>query len=110
EIGKNVHFQEASALLRELTRREWLYPFQANRIAQGKGQDLVLGPYRLLEPIGEGGMGTVFKARHVRMDRIVALKLIAKTRMTNPQATERFYREVKAVAKLSHPNIVTAYE
>src|SRR5207244_6336866 len=51
-----------------------------------------------------------FKARHVSMDRIDALKIIAKDRVSNPVAVGRFYQEVRAVAKLSHPNIVTAFE
>lgn len=110
ELAQEGQVREAAALLRELVRRGWITSFQANQIADGNGKELVLGSYRLLEPIGEGGMGQVFKARHVRMDRIVALKFIPKELLSNPQAVARFYREVRAVAQLSHPNIVTAYE
>ncbi len=110
ELSRNSQLLEVRALLRELVRRQWLTAFQANQIAQGKGNDLIVGPYRLLEPIGEGGMGKVFKARHVRMDRIVALKVIPSECLDNPNAVSRFYREVRAVSQLSHPNIVAAYE
>src|SRR5262249_52269921 len=58
----------------------------------------------------EGGMGQVYKARHVRMQRIVALKVIHRDRLTSSTALERFTREVRAVAQLAHPNIVVAYE
>src|SRR5215831_5522906 len=66
------------ALARELVDRDWLTAYQANQLLQGRGLDLVLGPYRLLERLGEGGMGQVFKARHVIMGRVVAVKIIPK--------------------------------
>jgi Leucine-rich repeat (LRR) protein/tRNA A-37 threonylcarbamoyl transferase component Bud32 len=74
------------------------------------GRDLVLGSYILLERLGEGGMGQVFKARHCKLGRIVALKLIRKERLDNPATVKRFQREVRAAAALSHPNIVHAYD
>ncbi len=63
-----------------------------------------LGPYELLEPIGAGGMGEVYKARDTRLDRIVAIK------SSNERFTERFEREARAVAALNHPNICTLYD
>ena len=84
--------------------------YQVNQISQGKGGDLVLGSYVLLERLGEGGMGQVFKARHKSMGRIVALKLLKKERLSNPDAIKRFHREIQAAARLSHPNIVMAYD
>ena len=85
-------------------------PHQANQLLLERHADLILGPYRILELLGEGGMGQVFKAHHVNMDRVVALKTIPRAVVSNPLALGRFYREVRAVAKLSHPNIVTAFE
>jgi serine/threonine protein kinase len=67
-----------------------------------------LGQYDLLLKLGEGGMGEVYKARHRLMDRVVALKVINRATFDKPLAVERFQREIRALAKLSHPNIVPA--
>lgn len=66
--------------------------------------------YELLEELGRGGMGVVYKARHQQMNRLVALKVIAKEYLTEPGAIQRFQREIQAAAQLSHPNIVLAYD
>jgi serine/threonine protein kinase len=68
------------------------------------------GEYVLLEKLGEGGMGVVFKAQHRRMKRLVAVKTIAKREIGSPDAVKRFYRAVETAAKLNHPNIVQAYD
>jgi serine/threonine protein kinase/WD40 repeat protein len=101
---------EAKQLARELIRRNWLTAYQVNQISQGKAGDLVLGSYVILERLGEGGMGQVLKARHKSMGRIVALKVLRKERLANPDAIKRFHREIQAAARLSHPNIVMAYD
>jgi serine/threonine protein kinase/WD40 repeat protein len=101
---------DARAMAAELVRRNWLTPFQANKLLQGKSDEVVIGPYRLLDRLGEGGMGQVFKARHARMERVVALKVVDRDRLSSATAVERFLREVKAVAQLQHPNIVLAYD
>ncbi len=67
-----------------------------------------IGPYRLLAKLGAGGMGTVYKAFHTRLERVVALKMLPTDRMRDEQAIARFEREMKAVGKLDHPNIVRA--
>ena len=66
--------------------------------------------YRIVELIGRGGMGNVYRAEHRLMNRPVAIKLINSQLIRQPQAVERFRREVQAAAKLTHPNIVTAYD
>jgi serine/threonine protein kinase/putative intracellular protease/amidase len=66
--------------------------------------------YRVLGLLGAGGMGAVYKAEHRLMERMVALKVINPTLVSSPAALERFEREVKAAAKLSHANIVTAHD
>jgi serine/threonine protein kinase/S1-C subfamily serine protease len=66
--------------------------------------------YEILESLGTGGMGAVYKARHRMMDRLVALKVVGKQLTANPRAVERFRREVRAAAQLTHPNIVTSYD
>lgn len=103
-------FADPRSLARALVERDVLTPYQAKQILLGHGEELLMGPYRILDLLGEGGMGRVFKAHHVSMDRTIALKVIAKNRVSNPIAVERFYREVRAVARLSHPNVVIAFE
>ena len=103
-------FSDPRLLAQELLRRAWLTPFQVNRLLQGRGAELQLGPYIVLERLGEGGMGEVFKARHPTMDRLVALKRIRKERLTSPDAVRRFYQEVRAAARLAHPNVVYALD
>ncbi len=66
--------------------------------------------YRIVELIGKGGMGNVYRAEHRLMNRPVAIKLINAQLIRNPQAVERFRREVQAAAMLSHPNIVASYD
>lgn len=67
-----------------------------------------LGPYRLLKLLGEGGMGQVYLAQHSRLEMVVAVKVLAEHLNHNPQAISRFDREMKAVGRFNHPNIVRA--
>jgi len=97
-------------LAETLIQRGWLTSFQVELLFQGRGQELVLGNYLLLEQLGEGGMGQVFKARHRRMGRIVALKVISHGQLDNPASVRRFQREIEAAAQLEHPNVVRAYD
>src|SRR5262249_24497985 len=66
--------------------------------------------YEVLRPLGAGGMGQVFLARHRLMDRMVALKILRPSLLAKPAAIERFRQEVRAAAQLLHPNIVTAFD
>jgi ankyrin repeat protein/serine/threonine protein kinase len=66
--------------------------------------------YEIVGLIGKGGMGDVYEARHRKMERTVALKVINRGLVRKAEAVDRFHREVKAAAQLSHPNIVTAYD
>ncbi len=106
----HTRFPDPVSLVGELVRRGWLTPYQANELAAGRGDGLLLGSYALLERLGEGGMGQVFKARNWKLGRIVALKVIRKERLTSEDAVRRFHREIQATAALSHPNIVLAYD
>jgi eukaryotic-like serine/threonine-protein kinase len=69
-----------------------------------------LGPYEILSPLGAGGMGEVYRARDTRLDRIVAVKVLPEELARDPGALERFEREAKAVAALSHPNILAIHD
>ncbi|HSG70494.1 MAG TPA: serine/threonine-protein kinase, partial [Planctomycetaceae bacterium] len=87
-----------------------LTPFQARAIYHGKGRALVLSNYLILDKIGQGGMGRIYRAIHRRMDRIVALKVLPPELADQQHVVERFHREVKAAARLHHPNIVMAFD
>jgi serine/threonine-protein kinase len=89
-----------------------LTPFQVEHLLRGEAEQLVLGQYILLEPLGKGGMGAVYKARHKMMRRIVALKVIRTDLVDTDQATavQRFLHEIEAASALQHPNVVMAYD
>jgi len=69
-----------------------------------------LGPYEIQTLLGAGGMGEVYKARDTRLDRVVAVKILSTTTSSPPAARERFEREAKAIAQLSHPHICALYD
>jgi hypothetical protein len=69
-----------------------------------------LGPYEILSPLGSGGMGEVFRARDPKLDRLVAIKVLPQILCQDPTARARFEREAKAVAALSHPNLLGIFD
>ena len=104
----NQHDADSTVFAAQLVDRGWLSPFQAERLQ--RNETIVIDDYVLLEQRGAGGMARVYKARHRKMNRIVALKLIREPAATSRQAVGRFQREIKAVAALDHPGIVRAYD
>ena len=109
-IPPQANPKDAEELALELVRRKKLTKFQAEEVSKGKGKSLVLGNYVLMEKIGAGGMGQVFKAQHRVMERLVAVKVLPEAMTRDQAAIARFHREVKAAAKLSHSNIVAAHD
>jgi serine/threonine protein kinase len=107
-VPPKAHLKDAQELARQLVQGKHLTKFQAQEIYLGRPKSLILGNYTILDKIGAGGMGQVFKAEHRRMDRIVAIKMLPTSTMKDPVVVARFQREVKAAAKLRHPNIVAA--
>jgi WD40 repeat protein/serine/threonine protein kinase len=99
-----------TALARVVFQRGWLTRFQLNMVAAGRAKELTVGTYVLLDRLGEGGMGMVYKARHRHLQRIVALKVIRREKLAKPDAVRRFYQEVQVAGQLHHPNIVLAYD
>jgi len=69
-----------------------------------------LGEYQLLEKLGEGGMGVVYRARHTKLKRLVALKILPTASIHHRGAIARFEREMEAVGRVNHPNVVQAYD
>lgn len=94
------HFVELGLLTR----------FQAKRVLGGKTDGFFLGPYLILEPIGEGQGGKVYKARHKTMNRVVAIKLLMPERTRSAEMRSAFQRATRQAVQLLHPNIVTAFD
>jgi uncharacterized protein (TIGR03067 family) len=69
-----------------------------------------IGDYEIVRSIGRGGMGNVYLAQHTKLDRTVAVKVLASHRLSDPRMHDRFEKEMRAIGSLSHPNIVTAHD
>src|SRR6266446_6624008 len=94
------------SLAKSMLQRGWLTVFQINQLMSGHGQELVFGPYHVLDRLGQGGQSTVFKARHAHFRWVVALKVIRSELLVNADAKHQFLQEMEAMARLSHPNVV----
>lgn len=101
---------DAESLAELLVKREKLTEYQARQLQTGNVKGLVFGNYIVLDELGKGGMGMVFKAYHRRMKRIVALKVLPPEMTSEANALARFHREVEAAGKLTHANIAAAYD
>jgi response regulator RpfG family c-di-GMP phosphodiesterase/serine/threonine protein kinase len=97
-------------LVEALVGHGLLTDYQVSRIFSGHTFGLVLGNYRIVERIGAGGMGVVYKAEHIHMKRAVAIKVLVTEEDTSSVFLQRFYSEMQATAVLSHPNIVLAFD
>jgi eukaryotic-like serine/threonine-protein kinase len=101
---------EPDALARRLVDEAILTPYQASRLLSHRAHRLAVGRYVILDRIGRGAMGRVYKARDRLLGRTVALKLIAPERLTSRTAVVRFLREMKVVGRLDHPHVVRALD
>lgn len=101
---------DSSTMAKALVGKKKLTPFQARVLLKGRWKGLVLGNYELLDKLGQGGMGSVFRARHRRLRRIVCVKVMNSAGRKSPQMIERFRNEMRTVAALSHPNFVVAHD
>jgi serine/threonine protein kinase len=101
---------EPAGLAKTLVERGVLTSFQADQLLAGRWKGFFIGKYKILQRLGSGGMGTVFLAEHRLMKRLVAIKVLPRSRSADSSALERFYREAKAIAALDHPNVVRAYD
>jgi len=97
-------------IARDMVARSLITKFQAEMLLAGRTGGFQLGQYRILDQLGQGGMGRVFKAIHQTMHRVVALKVVTSQLVKTEQGRQLFMREVRAAARLMHPNIVTAYD
>ncbi len=102
--------RDAVALAKALARENLVSRWQAGTLlALGRRAQFRLGKYKLIQQLGKGGMGTVFLAEHVTMNRRVALKIVPRSIAKNRASLDRFFAEARAIAALDHPNIVQAY-
>src|SRR5262249_46878630 len=101
---------DRTAFFASLVEHGLLNRYQASRIEAGTTFGLVLGNYRILERVGAGGMGVVFKAEHIRLRRQVAIKVMPVEPEHSATLLLRFYSEIRAIAQLVHPNIVAAID
>lgn len=93
-----------------LVTKGLLTNFQAEQVLQGKWRGFFIGRYKVMQPVGSGGMANVFLCEHKFMKRQVALKVLPASKAKDSSFVERFYREARAAAALDHPNIVRAYD
>ncbi len=101
---------DAAALAHALARENLVSRWQAGALlALGRRAQLRLGKYKLIERLGQGGMGTVYLAEHTTMHRRVALKIVPRSIAGDRASLDRFFAEARAIAALDHPNIVQAY-
>src|SRR5262245_35276120 len=108
--SRYVEVTRGKVMARMLVADGLLTRYQAERLLAGQTTGFVLGPYRILEQIGKGGMGRVYKAEHRTMKRFVALKLLSPSTLKTERAIQLFLHEIRAAAVLQHPNIVAAYD
>jgi len=101
---------DSKALAQRLVRDGVLTEYQVRRFLGGKSHGLVVGKYVILDRLGSGSMGRVYKAHHQLMGRVVALKIIAPEIVTNERIVARFQREMRLVGRLDHPNVVRAFD
>jgi serine/threonine-protein kinase len=110
KIQKGSYPNDAQGLAARLVKKELLTSYQARHLLHGQWEGLVVGRYIILDLLGRGAMGKVYKARHRLMGRLVALKFINRQYLSRPNAVGRFIREMRLVGRLDHPNIVRAFD
>src|SRR5271169_579667 len=109
-VDKLGQVQDTREIAKALATWKLLTKFQAKMLLIGRTGGYYLGPYKILDLLGQGGMGRVYKAVHQTMNRVVALKVLTPQLVHTERAKELFLREVQAAAHLTHPNIVMAFD
>ena len=110
KLRRQAEGVSAEKLAASLRKERILTKFQTDRLLAGKKTGFFLGKYRILDLLGNGGMGKVYLAEQTNMKRPVALKLLPLNENEHHSTLARFAREARAVAKLSHPHIAQAYD
>ena len=110
-LEPDTSYDSSLKIADELVARNLLTRWQVDELLSGKKKGFLLDSYCILEPLGKGGMGTVYLAEHRVMRRRCAIKVLPTEYVSKePSFLDRFHREAQAVAALDHPNIVKAYD
>jgi len=107
---KTVQEATAADMARHLIRRGLITTWHAEKLLSGKNKGFFLGKYKLLEPLGAGGMSFVYLAENQLLGQRRAIKVLPKSKIADSSYLERFYREARAAAQLNHPNIVRTFD
>jgi len=110
KVRNGEYPQEVRALAGRLVGERILTEFQAARLLRNKAHGLLVGRYVILDRLGAGARGRVFKAQHQLMGRLAAVKIIAPQIATRASSIARFYREMRLIGRLDHPNVVRAFD
>src|SRR5262249_38234422 len=97
---------DMQAILRRLVDREFASGYQLRKVINGKAKELFVGQYVIVDKLGEGGMGRVYRAKLGRNGPHVALKVVRSSLIANPVIRGRYEREAQAAKALKHPNVV----
>ncbi len=103
-------YEDPNDLADYLVEIDWLTAFQKQQLFDGHWNDLIVGPYIVLDQLGEGGVSEVFKAWDTTRGRIVALKVLRQNLTSLDEAMRQFRRELETVPRLSHPNVIKTYD
>jgi len=108
EMTKLVHGRcgDARSLAKTLIQKGWLSVYQVNQLLAGCGRELVIGPYHVLDKLGQGGLSSVYKARHHDLHTLVAIKIVRPEVFAGSEGRQPFLQEIEAMARLDHANIV----
>ena len=93
-------------LAKALIQKGWLTVYQVNQLLAGNGRELAIGPYHVIDKLGQGGLSTVYQARHREHKSLVAIKIIKPEVFASAEGRAQFLQEVEAMARLDHANIV----
>jgi serine/threonine-protein kinase len=109
-VAEGEYPPEPTELASRLVKDGVLTEYQARQVLKGKSQGLVFGRYVILDFLGKGAMGKVYRAWHRMMGRVVALKILDPRYVSSTQSVARFQREMQLVGRLDHPNVVRAFD
>src|SRR3954452_20086880 len=99
-------FPNAQRLGEYLVEIDWLTPYQLLLLLTGEWRELTVGPYQILDRLGEGGVSEVFKAWDTARGRVVALKVLRQHLLSQNDAVRQFQRELEVMPRLNHPNVI----